>query len=287
MHGLIKSALTMAVLTLVFGCGNYNPEVVDKIEVVRHEYEAVRQMTPHGPKFNQGLRQGYLDYGDLQYDSSDYGEFIHFAFKAVDSAKGEDVLPDEVNSRVIPANLKDEFALSRARLMGALEQGGRRNAPWKAADAQTSFDCWLERTEEGAAVADIEECKGRFAEALAAVEQSLTREASGVHLVFFPFDQAALTPVALTVIEQVVKDLSPQTLRSITVAGHTDSSGSDSYNDALSKKRAQAVAEALTQRGLDSEFDVRWYGERQPRVSHPDGTREQENRRVEILSGSG
>ncbi|MGI9452090.1 MAG: OmpA family protein, partial [Geminicoccaceae bacterium] len=260
------------------------PETVDNIEVVRTEYEAVRAMTPHGPKFNQGLRQGYLDYGDLQYDGSDYKEFVHFAFKAVDSAKGEDVLPDEVNSRVIPAGLTDEFTLSRARLMGALEQGGRRNAPWKAADAQTAFDCWLERTEEEAEATLIDECKGRFAEALAAVENSLTREASGAHLVFFPFDQANLTPVALTVIEQVVKDLNAENVRSMVVAGHTDSSGSDSYNDALSKSRAEAVAAALADRGIDDGVQIRWFGERQPRVSLPDGTREQENRRVEIIS---
>ena len=154
MQRMMKSALTLVVLAPIFGCGNYDPELVDDIEVVRHEYEAVRAMTPHGPKFNQGLRQGYLDYGDLQYDTSDYGEFVHFAFKAVDSAKGENVLPDEIASRTIPANLVDEFSLSRARLMGALEQGGRRNAPWKAAEAQTAFDCWLERTEEGAEACD-------------------------------------------------------------------------------------------------------------------------------------
>lgn len=284
MQRMMKSALAMVVLAPVFGCGNYNPELVDDIEVVRHDYEAVRQMTPHGPKFNQGLRQGYLDYGDLQYDTSDYGEFIHFAFKAVNSAKGEDVLPDAVASRVIPAGLQDEFALSRARLMGALEQGGRRNAPWKAANAQTAFDCWLERTEEGAATADIEECKGQFAEALAAVENSLTREASGAHLVFFPFDQANMTPVAMTVIDQVVKDLKLQNTTSMVIAGHTDSSGSDSYNETLSKERAEAVAAALDERGLDASVTIRWYGERQPRISHPDGTREQENRRVEILS---
>ncbi len=284
MQRVTKSALAAVVLTPIFGCGSYNPETVDKIEVVRHEYEAVRAMTPHGPKFNQGLRQGYLDYGDLQYDSSDYGEFVHFAFKAVDSAKGENVLPDEVTSRVIPAGVVDEFSLSRARLMGALEQGGRRNAPWKAADAQTAFDCWLERTEEGAEPALIEECKGRFAEALAAVEGSLTREASGAHLVFFPFDQANLTPVAMTVIEQVVKDLSTSASRSLVIAGHTDSSGSESYNETLSRERAETVAAALAERGLDLSVKVRWYGERQPRITTPDGTREQENRRVEIIS---
>ena len=283
MQGMMKSALTLLILTPVVGCTSYDPDVIDDIEIVRHEYEAVRAMTPQGPKFNQGLRQGYLDYGDLQYDGSDYGDFVHFAFKAVHSAKGENVHPDEIESRVIPAGVIDELTLSRARLMGALEQGGRRNAPWKAAEAQTAFDCWLERSEESAEAALIEECKGRFAEALAAVEKSLTREASGAHLIFFPFDQANLTPVATAIIDQVISDLATAGTRSLTVAGHADSSGSDRYNDALSKARADTVAAALQDRGIGQGVNVRWYGERQPRVSHPDGTREPENRRVEII----
>ncbi len=281
---IARSALAVAALAPAFGCAQYDPELVDDIEVVRTEYEAVRAMTPHGPKFNQGLRQGYLDYGDLQYEGTDYSEFVHFAFKAVNSAKGENVLPDEIASRTIPAGQIDDLTLSRARLMGALEQGGRRNAPWKAADAQTAFDCWLERTEENADAALIEECKGRFADALAVVENSLTREASGAHLVFFPFDQSNLTPVAETVVDQVVKDLQAGKAGSLVVAGHTDSSGSDSYNDALSQARAEAVAAALEARGLDQRITVRWYGERQPRISTPDGTREQENRRVEVIA---
>lgn len=284
MQRTMKTALAMVVLVPVFGCGTYNPETVDNIEVVRHDYEAVRAMTPHGPKFNQGLRQGYLDYGDLQYDASDYGEFIHFAFKAVDSAKGETVLPDQVASRVIPAVQVDDFTLSRARLMGALEAGGRKTAPWEAAAAQTAFDCWHERTADGEQQDLIEACKSQFAQALTAVENSLTREPSGAHLVFFPFDQANLTPVAMTVLDQVVKDLTASKSRFLMIAGHTDSSGSDSYNEALSKSRAEAVAAVLAERGLDEGVTVKWYGERQPRVSQPDGTREQENRRVEIIS---
>lgn len=282
MQRMTKSSIAVLLLMPVVGCASYDPELVDDIEVVRYEYDAVRAMTPQGPKFNQGLRQGYLDYGDQLYDQSDYRDFVHFAFKAVDSAKGEEVLPDEITSRVIPAGHVDELTLSRARLMGAFEQGGRKKAPWKAAGAQTAFDCWIERTEEGAPAALIEECKARFGEELAAVEDNLAGEIGGTRIVFFPWNQAKLTPVALTALDEVAADFAASRPSSLVISGHTDSSGSDGYNDNLSRERAEAVAAALADRGLDEGISVEWHGESRPRVSLPDGTREQENRRVEI-----
>jgi outer membrane protein OmpA-like peptidoglycan-associated protein len=219
-----------------------------------------------------------------QYDEPDVKDFIHFAFKAVDSAKGETVLPDDIGARTIPAGTLDELTLARARLMGAFEQGGRKKAPWKAAGAQTAFDCWIERTEEGAAPAMIEECKARFGEQLAGVEDSLSGEIGGAHLVFFPWDQANLTPVALATLDALVDKFSGSNRPSfLTVAGHTDSSGSEAYNDRLSRERAEAVARALAERGISDGVSVQWFGEKKPRIELPDGTREQENRRVEII----
>ncbi|MGI9509276.1 MAG: OmpA family protein [Geminicoccaceae bacterium] len=279
--------MSALLLSSIAGCGSYDPELVDDIEVVRYEYDAVRAMEPQGPAFNQGLRQGYLDYGDKQYDEVDYKDFIHFAFKAVDSAKGENVLPDEIGERTIPASQVDELTRSRAQLMGAFEQGGRKKAPWQAANAQTAFDCWIERTEEGAIPALIEECKQRFGEELAALEDSLSGDFGGARLVFFPWNQAKLTPIALTALDDLVKKYGGSDQpASLTVSGHTDSSGSKAYNDQLSKERAEAVAQALAERGLRDGVRVEWYGESQPRIELPDGSREQENRRVEISGGA-
>ena len=285
MQRMTRTGLAALLLASIAGCTHYDPELVDDIEVVRYEYDAVRAMEPQGPKFNQGLRQGYLDYGDEQYDQTDLKDFIHFAFKAVDSAKGETVLPDEIGERVIPAGKIDELTLARARLMGAFEQGGRKKAPWEAANAQTAFDCWIERTEEGAAPALIEECKVRFGEVLAALEDNLSGDLDGAKLVFFPWNQAELTPVALATLDDVARKIGGSaSTQSITVSGHTDSSGSEAYNDQLSRARAQAVADALAERGLSERVRVEWHGEKKPRIELPDGTREQENRRVEIFS---
>ncbi|MEM8950509.1 MAG: OmpA family protein [Pseudomonadota bacterium] len=279
--------MTLSLLAGVAACTQYDPELVDDIEVVRYEYDAVRAMQPQGPKFNQGLRQGYLDYGDEQYDEADLTDFVHFAFKAVDSAKGETVLPDELAERTVPAGNVDELTLARARLMGAFDQGGRKKAPWRAANAQTAFDCWIERTEEGKAPALIEECKARFGEELAALEDSLSGDIGGTHLVFFPWNQSNLTPVALATLDGLLDKIGSANISGpITVSGHTDSSGSDAYNEQLSRARAKAVASALEASGFSGDVNVEWHGERKPRIVLPDGTREQENRRVEISGGA-
>lgn len=69
----------------------------------------------------------------------------------------------------------------------------------------------------------------------------------------------------------------------IAVSGHTDSTGSSSYNQGLSKKRAQSVADYLASRGvLRDRFEVIGFGENQPLASNDTATGREQNRRVEI-----
>jgi outer membrane protein OmpA-like peptidoglycan-associated protein len=291
----MRHSIGLALLASALGAGaacSYNPDLVDDSDVVLYEYRAVREMQPQGPAFNQGLRTGYLDYGDVLYADYDMVDFGHFAFKAVDSAKGEDVLPDRVESRDLATGDVDELAASRARLMAALDQtGGRKKAPLSAAKAQTSFDCWLEMTEDEDPPEQIETCKGAFDAAMADLEHALTRDilpASGedAYLVFFAWDQATLTPVALTVLDQVQADFALGRPSRIVIAGHADRSGAESYNQTLSERRARSVEQALVTRGIPaSTMAVEAYGESQPRVPTDDGVREPQNRRVEVIFG--
>lgn len=69
----------------------------------------------------------------------------------------------------------------------------------------------------------------------------------------------------------------------ILVEGHTDSSGSDSYNLTLSKNRAQAVTNYLVSNGIPKErFDTKWYGESQPKYDNTTAEGRAKNRRVEL-----
>ena len=102
-------------------------------------------------------------------------------------------------------------------------------------------------------------------------------------IVFFEFDSAIVAPSAQPVIDTVIANADACNWNSISVEGHTDLSGSDAYNQGLSERRARAVADALTGRGLPAtSMTVSGAGETQPRVPTADGVREAQNRRVEI-----
>jgi OmpA-OmpF porin, OOP family len=285
----MRHTITGALLAVTLGATacSYDPQLIDDTDVVMYQYQAVREMEPQGPAFNQGLRSGYLDFSDTLYDEYDVTDFGHFAFKAVDSANGENVLPDRVESRKLVAADADELAAARARLMAALGQTGRKKAPSHAARAQTAFDCWLERTEAGDAAADIAACKGTFEDELAEVERVLTRDGFGdAYLVFFAWDQVTLTPVALTVLDQVEQDYARGQPTRIVISGHADRSGSETYNLGLSERRASIVADTLSARGIPaSSMTLEAFGETLPRVPTDDGVREPQNRRVEIIFG--
>lgn len=69
----------------------------------------------------------------------------------------------------------------------------------------------------------------------------------------------------------------------ITVAGYTDSTGSDAYNQTLSERRAQSVATYLEEGSVQaSRIDAVGYGERNPVASNDSDTGRAQNRRVEI-----
>ena len=73
----------------------------------------------------------------------------------------------------------------------------------------------------------------------------------------------------------------PQTL--VRVEGHTDSVGTNEYNQDLSVRRAMAVKNLLVQRGIaDSRIDSVGYGETMPVATNENETGRQRNRRVEI-----
>ena len=95
----------------------------------------------------------------------------------------------------------------------------------------------------------------------------------------FDFDSFSLKPGANTEISKVANVLIkyPDTL--IDVEGHTDSKGSETYNQTLSEKRAKAVKDILVQHGVaSSRIQIHGYGESQP-ISSEDAL----NRRVNIV----
>jgi len=96
---------------------------------------------------------------------------------------------------------------------------------------------------------------------------------------FFDSNSSSLKPGAYTEIDRVAGVLNKYPQTTIQVAGHTDSRGAEQYNLELSQRRADAVKNALVQRGVDPmRIQTYGYGESQP-ISSNDAM----NRRVEII----
>jgi outer membrane protein OmpA-like peptidoglycan-associated protein len=104
------------------------------------------------------------------------------------------------------------------------------------------------------------------------------------YLVFFDFDSSRLTPEARSIVASAATDALRGESTRIDVTGHTDRSGTDAYNQALSVRRAEAVRRELVADGVaDNLIIVRGVGESDPLVPTADGVREPQNRRVEIV----
>ena len=103
-------------------------------------------------------------------------------------------------------------------------------------------------------------------------------------VIYFPFDRSDLTPEAQSVVRGAAGYARDGKGSHLAIVGYTDSSGSLGYNQALSERRARAVADAFVAAGVDAGgLDVSWKGESDLAVPTPDGTKEPLNRRASIL----
>ncbi|GIL38474.1 TonB-dependent receptor domain-containing protein [Roseiterribacter gracilis] len=104
------------------------------------------------------------------------------------------------------------------------------------------------------------------------------------YLVFFDFDRADLTPEGSKIVDTAAVNAKAGSVTRLEVTGHADRSGSDAYNQRLSQRRAETVKAQLLRSGFkESEIVTFAKGESQPLVATPDGVREPQNRRVEII----
>jgi OOP family OmpA-OmpF porin len=106
----------------------------------------------------------------------------------------------------------------------------------------------------------------------------------------FDFDKSTLRPDAVAILNEAIEILKRYPDLKVEVAGHTDSVGTDAYNQGLSERRARAVYDYLTSNGIDAARLVgpNGYGESRPIApnTNPDGSDNPEgraqNRRTEL-----
>jgi OmpA-OmpF porin, OOP family len=100
---------------------------------------------------------------------------------------------------------------------------------------------------------------------------------------FFDFDKAVLKPEGKAKLDDLASKVKAINLEVIIAVGHTDSVGSDAYNQKLSLKRAEAVKAYLVSKGIEkNRVYTEGKGEKQPVADNKTSAGRAKNRRVEI-----
>jgi outer membrane protein OmpA-like peptidoglycan-associated protein len=106
--------------------------------------------------------------------------------------------------------------------------------------------------------------------------------------VLFETGKANLQPGAYATIDRLAAALKDVPTRKVMIEGHTDSVGSEEFNQRLSESRAQSVQAALLQRGVASnQITTVGKGESTPVASNDNASGRQQNRRVELIFQDG
>jgi outer membrane protein OmpA-like peptidoglycan-associated protein len=133
---------------------------------------------------------------------------------------------------------------------------------------------------------DVQETKLR--QELDGTGVSVSREGERIILnmpgnITFDVDKTNVKPNFVDVLGSVAKVLQEYEKTMIEVAGHTDSTGSDRYNQLLSEQRAQSVTNHLVEFGIKPvRIDTVGYGETMPIASNNTESGRRQNRRVEL-----
>jgi OOP family OmpA-OmpF porin len=157
--------------------------------------------------------------------------------------------------------------------------------PAACARAQAMWDQYLEarRAEEAGAhkyCISVEDARALLREAATACRPGTE---SGF-IVYFGFNETNLTDAARETLDAVIAAVRVLGTDALSVVGHTDTVASVEYNQALSERRANRVADALSARGVPAGgMTLAGRSENDPAVNTGDNVREPLNRRVEIV----
>ncbi len=292
---MLRPVLALAAIATLTACSTHKFAEVD----------ALNDVTPVGNTFTQELTKNYQALVNSELSTfDDEADALHFSRKGLAAAAGNMVMPEPVTDWSLLQGHAEELIVARSRLVNVYANGAREMQPELSAYAQVRFDCWIEEQEENFQQDQISACKSKYLDAIAQLEAATPAPPppapvveqpfdvdpnapmaleNAKYIVFFDWDEYTLNPGAISILDAAAAEATTRSLVSIDLVGHTDTSGSDDYNQKLSMQRANVVRDAMVQRGVNpSLLQVNHRGESDLLVSTPDDVREPANRRTEI-----
>jgi len=201
-----------------------------------------------------------------------------------------------VSNKAITA--PDQFGETEAAIAKAEKSEGAKYCPERIAKAKelgkkAAEIYWACRTEE--AMALLAEARKLAAEAESCQAPARVtppppppppppRQPVSFHSMTFDFDKSDLNPGTRAELDRVAKSMQDQPALMLELQGNTDSVGSDAYNKALGDRRAKAVFDYLTSKGVDpSRLKRVSFGQSNPVASNATDAGRAQNRRVDIV----
>lgn len=217
-----------------------------------------------------------LEAADIALKKGKREEVLHYSYLASQQAQtGQERISEE--------RAKQEVAKGEAeRNRVLLESRTREAEAAKAAAEEQARTAQAQAQQAEAARQEAEAAQRQLAELQA--KQTDRGMVLTLGDVLFDTNKSVLKPGADSIIDRVAAFLKDNEGTKVIVEGHTDSRGSDEYNQQLSERRAQSVADALAFRGIDrSRVEAVGRGKALPVASNDTAAGQQQNRRVELV----
>ena len=236
---MTRIALLSGVASMLILGACSNAELIKQVELTK----------PTGTNFDKSLHDKYVKLAKAEENEGDLGDAKHFILKAKAAAAGQPVTPDNLPQRNVTGGDAKAIATARPMLIKALSGSKAKKMPDVAAEAQTSFDCWVQEAEEGIQPKDIAACRKAFDVALAKLgtaKKKKSKAASGSPFtVFFKFDKTALTNESEGALFDIMQKVRVHKPKKVHIIAYTDLSGKYPYNDKLAELRAQELAKKI------------------------------------------
>ncbi len=260
----MKTLITVAALAALLAACASAPERNDQLEQARVEVQALS-----ADPLAQQAASNDLDQARASLNQADAAlqkrrppdEVNQLAYLALRHAQAGEARISEARARQEVARAQQD----RDRILLGARERETQNAKAQAAAAQS----------------ELASAQQELADLAKKTDRGLVMTLSDV---LFDTGRATLKPGADRDLDRLATALKHNPNMRVMIEGHTDSVGSDDYNQALSERRAEAVADALRMRGVPADrCEARGLGKAYPVASNDTPVGRQQNRRVEIV----
>lgn len=214
--------------------------------------------------FSEEYRQLARYERDQMYD---WRDVTHYSDKGLRAAGGEEVMPNEVESRRLAADKRDEILAARRDLVRMIGAGAAADEPRLAGRAQARLDCWMEQQEEGRQATHIAKCRDEFYTTVTELRVAMQPQTASAEpapaiaelaepqtfTFYLGFGRGDITPEDVAQLNAVADAIFGSNDLAIAVTGYADTVGDRDYNQQLSSRRAERVGETLGAMGVASE----------------------------------